>query len=478
MSDSTAQGLGIRDIHRAYKEKQMSVRDLVMRCLSRIAETDSPPGGLNAVLEINPDALFIADALDERLKRNENPSLLFGIPVLLKDNINTADKMHTSAGSLALSEHYAAKDASIVKRLRAAGAVILGKANMTEFANYMSDQGMPCGYSSRGGQVLNPHNHDESPGGSSSGSAAALAAGLCPLSVGTETSGSIMYPAWRNGIVGIKPTLGLVGRSGIIPISYTLDIAGPMANTVYDAAALLSVMAGFDADDPSTHGMNTEQEVVDYTQCLFSESLEGVRIGINPAHMDEGARSREEDEAFDSLCGLLEDAGALLIKDVAMEKLTVDMTIMKYEFKSAMNYYLAGSGGRTAMNTLQDIILYNQTHAERTLRFGQGLFLDANNKASGCLSEGEYVSAMKAREDAIKKLDKLFDDNKLDVMLCGAFSNIAPATGFPSITVPVGKEKNNVPIGSYWIARRYDEGRLLRAAHCAEKLISGASYKN
>jgi len=266
--------------------------------MSKIAEIDKCEGGLNSVLEINPDALFIADALDAKLKNSESMPPLFGIPILLKDNINTADRLHTSAGSAALADNYAPHDAHIVKLLRKAGAVILGKANMHD---YFAHDKMPAGYSSRGGQVLNPYNRDISPGASSSGSAVAVAAGLCAASIGTDTSSSIMYPAIQNGIVRIRPTRGLVGRSGIVRISSTSDTAGPMARTVRDAAIILSVIAGPDPNDAAVHSYGSSFPV-DYTKYLDKDGLKDMRIGVS---------KHENGAAFDILCKSIAKAGAI-----------------------------------------------------------------------------------------------------------------------------------------------------------------------
>ena len=461
----------IHDIHSAYKEKGLTVRELVLIYLSRIAEIDSCEGGLNSVLEINPDALFIADSLDAKLRSNENMPPLFGIPVLLKDNINTADRLHTSSGSVALADNCAPYDAHIVKRLREAGAVILGKANLTEFANYMTRENMPTGYSSRGGQVLNPYNRSTHPGGSSSGSGVAVAAGLCTVSIGTETSGSIISPAQQNGIVGIKPTLGLVGRSGIIPISSTHDTAGPMARTVRDAAVLLSVIADTDPNDAATHSYNSCIPI-DYTKYLDKDGLMGIKIGINRSQkLDNFAISEEERVVFDNLCKVISDAGATLIDNVDIDSDFNIGAIMHNEFKACMNYYLSTLGGSTAMKTMREIIEYNQAHAAVALRYGQSILLDVQNNTSGTMTEPKYIEALKRRDEVIAGFDKLFDDTGIDVMLCETFTNIAPFTGFPSMTVPIGQKQDKVPVGSYWIARRYDEPTLLKVTYAVEQIL-------
>jgi len=461
----------IQEIHKVYCEG-VTVKEVVLSYLSRIAEIDSCEDGLKSVIEVNPDALFIAEMLDGR-KNEINELPLYGIPVLLKDNINTYDRMHTTSGSVALANNYAPFDAPIVDRLRRAGAVILGKANMTEFANYMTRDGMPTGYSSRGGQVLNPYNRKEHPGGSSAGSGVAVAAGLCTLSVGTETSGSIISPAGRNGIVGIKPTLGLVGRSGIIPISSTHDTAGPMARNVRDAAIMLSVIAGYDHDDAATH-VRKHDDFVDYTQYLKSNRLDGVRIGINRPKSTEAFHvpeiSDERKAAFDHLCGLLSDTGAVLVDSIQMDYMFEMMRTMNNEFKSCLNYYL--STCQSKPKTLKDIIKYNQDNAAVALKYGQSILLGAENHTSGAMIEPAYIEGLIEREKTITELDRIFDENRIDVMLNTMFTNIAPFTGFPSMSIPIDQSRSdNIPLDSYWIARRFDEASLLKVCYAVEQIL-------
>lgn len=464
----------IQELHMAYKEGTTTVKQVVLTLLSRIAEIDSGADGLKSVIEINQDALFIAEKLDRQMPINAEMPPLYGIPVLLKDNINTKDRMHTAAGSVALSDNYAPYDAHIVKGLRQAGAVIIGKSNMTEFANYMSRDGMPNGYSSRGGQVLNPYNRKEHPGGSSSGSGVAVAAGLCTVAVGTETSGSIISPAGRSGIVGIKPTLGLVGRSGIIPISSTHDTAGPMARTVYDAALLLNVLAGKDPDDAATHVHNHNNP--DYTSYIGKNRLDGIRIGINRPQNTQTFKvpevSEESKIAFDNLCSLLSDAGAVLVDTIRLDYMYNMRGIMNNEFKPCLNYYLSTLNGSTKMKTLDDIVRYNQKHGATALKYGQSILLDAENNTSGALTEMAYIEGLVEREKTIGELDKIFDENQIDVMLNEAFTNIAPFTGFPSMTIPIGQSRDTgVPLSSYWIARRFDEASLIKVCSVAERLL-------
>jgi len=465
----------IPEIHKAYREGTATIKEVVVTYLSRIAEIDSCIDGLKSVIEINPDALFIAEALDQKMNELDVMPALYGIPVLLKDNINTYDRQRTTAGSVALADNYASYDAHIVELLRKAGAVILGKANMTEFANYMTRDGMPTGYSSRGGKVLNPYNRNEHPGGSSSGSGVAVAAGLCAVAIGTETAGSIISPASRNGIVGIKPTLGLVGRSGIIPISGTHDTAGPMARTVKDAAVLLTVIAGKDPKDAATH-MKSNETVIDYASHLRGQRLDGIRIGINRPRSTEAFKvpeiSEEDKAAFNRLCCLLSDAGAVLVDCISMDYMYNMKRTLNNEFKSCLNYYLSTLQGSTKMKNLKDIIEYNQCHSAAALKYGQSVLLDAENNTSGAMIESSYIEGLVEREKTIAELDKVFDDNRIDVMLCEIFTNIAPFTGFPSMTIPIGQNKeSNIPIGSYWIARRFDEVSLLKVGYVVEQLM-------
>ena len=342
---------------------------------------------------------------------------------------------------------------------------------MTEFANYMSRDNMPSGYSSRGGQVINPYNRDETPSGSSSGSGVAVAAGLCTVSIGTETSGSILHPAGYNGIVGIKPTLGLVGRSGIVPISSTHDTSGPMTRTVRDAAVLLNVIAGTDPSDPATHSYNFPT-VVDYTKHLDPNGLKGVKIGINRSQKLENFILPEEEKAsFDKLCQFLSGVGAILIDNIDIDSNFSIGKIMHNEFKSCINYYLSTLKENTKMKTLKDIIEYNQANAAIALKYGQSMLLDTENDTSGTMTEPEYIEALLERERTISEFDRLFDDNGIDVMLCETFTNIAPFTGFPSMTVPIGQRQDKLPVGSYWIARRFDEATLIKVAYGVEQLL-------
>ena len=457
----------IPKLQEAMQKNEINSRDLALHYLSRIAEIDKCEGGLNSVLELDPDALFVADMLDAMRKNGTMLGPLHGIPIMVKDNISTNDKMHTSAGSLALQHNYAPYDAHIVKLLRESGAVILGKTNMTEFANYMSN-GMANGYSSRGGQTLNLYDKTADPSGSSTGSAVAVAADLCGAALGTETWGSIMSPSQVGGIVGIKPTLGLVSRSGIIPISFTLDTAGPMARTVTDAAVLLGVVSGRDESDPVTFNANK----VDYTQYLDKNGLAGARIGINRMSLENA--DEEKTAILESLIPIMEKNGAKCV-DIPEHSFEYEEKfgiIMRYEFKCGINNYLKSLNGKNIPHTLGDIIQYNQNHPKEALRYGQSALIEAQNNASGTLTEAEYINAILAREEIIKGYDNIFLENEIDVLFDLAGSGLPPFTGFPYMTIPVGATKDGLPLGSSWAARRFDEAALIRVTYALEQILA------
>ena len=486
----------VHELQEAYREGTLTVKEVVMAHMARIAKIDSCEGGLRSVIELNPDALFMAERLDRVLALQENKILspLFGIPILIKDNISTwpAGRMRTSAGSLALANHYG-QQAFCLWGLESMDAIILGKTNMTEFANYMTSEGMPSGYSSRGGQTLCPYNRAEDPSGSSTGSAVAVAAGLSTLSIGTETSGSIISPAGANGVVGIKPTLGLVSRQGVIPISSTFDTPGPMARNVSDAALLLGIMSGVchidmatkvwpqsaeptEIHTPTFHMVSTAAKDYGsiYKQSLTGERLDGVRIGLNRAKEFEHWGMKDDDEAkaaFDSFCDMLKSAGATLVDNLEMEpRYDTRRVIMQHEFKACMNYYLHNTSPE--MRTLADIIKFNQANAATALKYGQSLLLDAQNKFSGNLTEPAYIEALLEREKAIAEMDNLFDQHNLDVLLGDVFVYIAPFTGFPSMTIPTGqRQKNNMPLRASFTARRLDEAKMINVAYVAEKML-------
>lgn len=463
----------INEIHNAYRDRKLTVRELVVSFLDAIARLDQGEDGLHAVMEVNPDALFIAKAMDQQLEsllQSDAPlPPLFGIPILLKDNINTGDRLHTTAGTLALNDLCAPYDATITAKLREAGALILGKANMTELANYISNN-MVNGFSARGGQGRNPYGKELDTGGSSSGSGIAVAAGLCTVAVGTETCGSILSPASNNGVVGIKPTLGRLSRKGIIPICSTHDTAGPIARSVEDTAILMMAMEGSDPADAATLSWPKEVAEINLNDL---PNLTGVRIGINSAiPVTSEAYPRPEDAAaFARLCSLLEQAGATLVPNTDLKTGRAIYAIMIHEYKACMNDYLASVRSATDIHTMADIIAFNEAHAETAIPLGQHILLRAQNETSGRLVEPEYLEALEEREQTVAELDRVFDENNIDIMLTETFSTLAPFCGFPSMTVPMGQRENRSPIPSYWMARRFDEAVLVKVGRAVEKLL-------
>lgn len=444
------------------KNKKISVRELALYCLSLIFSKDQCKNGYNSVLEINPEVLFLADSLDDLQHKGNDLGPLHGIPILLKDNINTGDKMPTSAGSLALKDNYAKYDAHLVSRLRRGGALILGNTNMTEFANYMTND-MPNGYSSRGGFVNSATQFN--PSGSSTGSAVAVATGLCPAAIGTENIGSIISPALNNMIVGVKPTTGLISRHGVIPISTTYDTPGPMARCVMDAAILLGVMSGRDEKDPATFRLS--DKTYDFHSGLKEGRLNGIRVGIADITNDPDLDDPEFVKAIDRIIRILEERGASCVP-LQEYSLSLDRAgdISRYEFKNAMNSYLSLHNPSYKIRTLEDIIRYNQDHVGEALRFGQSTLLDIQNNTSGTQSEMDYLLALVEREAAISEYDKLFDDNGVDVIFSLTHTGDNAVTGFPCMTMPIGTP--DFPIGSHWMAQKYKEQVLLKTAYSVE----------
>ena len=461
----------IHQMQAAMEAGETSSRALVLHYLARIAASDKAGLTLNSVLELNPDALFLADSLDAERGRTGPRGPLHGIPILLKDNIDTGDQMHTSAGSLALAHSFAPRDAHLVKGLRAAGAVLLGKANMTEFANFMT-AGMPTGYSSRGGQVLNPYNLSAPTGGSSAGSAVAVACSFCAAAVGTETSGSILNPAGRNAVVGLKPTVGLISRSGIIPISRSQDTAGPMARTVRDAALLLNAMTEPDEEDPATG--TAKPLPADYTAFLDSNGLEGARIGIPRDYYFEEV---EEDRRnlFNRAVERMKELGAVIVDpaDIPTSRQIVYSSVLLNEFKNGLEYYLSRLSAGAQVRTLGDIIAFNNAHPMEALRYGQSLLLDAEYRTSGSLTEPAYLRdrLTDLKLCRTEGIDAVMDRHRLDALLFPADfgSRIAARAGYPSLIVPAGKTAENVPFGVTFTARAFEEPMLFRLGYAYEQ---------
>jgi len=456
----------------AMDQGRLTAVQLTRHCLARIEAYDRSGPRLNAVLEVNPDALALAAALDRERRATGRRSPLHGIPVLLKDNIATADRLHTSAGSLALQDCVAPRDAFLVARLRAAGAVLLGKTNMTEWANFMTT-GMPAGYSSRGGQVINPYGTDLGPGGSSSGSGVAVAAGFCTTAVGTETSGSILSPANQNAVVGIKPTVGLVSRSGIIPIAASQDTAGPLARTVTDAALLLGALTGVDPRDRATRASRAHAPH-DYTACLDPGGLVGARLGVPRAVYFERLSSGET-AVIDAALQALRDLGATVVDPAdiltAREVVTFRSDVMLYEFKRDLNRYLAELGEGAPIRSLRDLIRFNEARPREMLRFGQ-IRLLAAQATSGLRAVTYTVSrAEDMRLARTEGIDPVLERERLDALVFPGWTGavIGAKAGYPSVIVPAGYTAEGAPIGLTFLGRAWSEPTLIRLAYAFER---------
>ncbi|WP_077619160.1 amidase family protein [Bacillus sinesaloumensis] len=459
----------IDSIQEKYSNGELTAKEVVLLYLDRISNFDS---ALKSVIEINPDAIQIAMALDAERKENGPRGPLHGIPVLLKDNLDTNDKMHTSAGSLALADSYAQEDSYVAYLLREAGAIILGKTNMTEWANFMTE-GMPSGYSSRGGQTLNPYGPGKfDVGGSSAGSGSAIAANFAVVAIGTETSGSILSPSSQNSLVGIKPTVGLVSRSGIIPIAHTQDTAGPMARTVKDAAYLLSAISKVDHRDSITYTSRVLPST-DFTQFLAVDGLKGARIGIaREVYFD--YLSKNKLAVMDQAINKLKELGATVIEDVRIpsSKNKWNYDVLTYEFKVDLNNYLRNIDTSLPIHNLADLIAFNKQNEEKMLKYGQVL-LEKAEKTSGTLKEKEYIEALESDHyhSTINGIDYVLEHNQLDaVVFPNNFGAGIPAkAGYPSITIPAGYTPEGEPVGITFTGTAYSEPTLIKLAYSFEQ---------
>ena len=451
--------------------------------LQRIAAIDKSGPTLNSVIELNPDAVSIAKQMDAERKAGKLRGPLHGIPVLIKDNIDTADKMMTTAGSLALAGHVATKDAFIVAKLRDAGAVLLGKTNLSEWANFRSTKSC-SGWSSRGGQTKNPYILDHNPCGSSSGSGVAVATNLCAVAVGTETDGSVTCPASVNGTVGIKPTVGLLSRSGIIPISATQDTAGPLARTVKDAAILLSAMTGVDANDAKTKE-SEGKTVTDYTTFLDANALKGKRLGVEKKKYENQFLNRLQDKAI----ALMKQQGAEIIELEYLDKLNAlgdaEFELMKFEFKDGLNKYLSTANAN--VKTIADVIAFNKANEDNVMpTFKQETMVMSEAKAG--LGSKEYKEAFEKSHVGSKKIiDAVLQQNKLDALFgltmgpaCSIdtiygdrwgdvfLTSPAAMSGYPHISVPCGMVYA-LPVGLSFFSTAYKEGELIAIAYAFEQ---------
>jgi amidase len=475
----------IGELQDGVKSGKYTARSITEKYLARIEEIDKRGPGINSVIEVNPDALAIADALDKTESKVRHP--LHGIPILIKDNIDTADRMMTTAGSLALVGAKPLKDSFVARKLREAGAVILGKTNPSEWANIRSSHST-SGWSGRGGLTKNPYALDRNPCGSSSGSGAATSANLCAASIGTETDGSIVCPSSANGLVGIKPTVGLVSRAGIIPISHTQDSAGPMCRTVRDAAIVLGALTGVDADDSAT-AASVGKIVSDYTQFLNADGLRGARIGVVRKYF---GFSDTVDTLMETALDAMKKQGAILVDPADID--TIGKTsdnetlVLQYELKADMNAYLAKLGSNAPMKTLKDLIAFNERNHEKEMRyFGQDMFIKA--EAKGQLTTKEYLDALEANLRMARQegIDAVMEKFKLDALVAptggpawvtdlvngdnaaGQSSSGAAVAGYPSVTVPAGFAFGALPVGISFFGRAWSEGVLIKLAYSFEQ---------
>ncbi len=478
--------MSIAAMQEAMASGRYTSRQLTELYLKRIAELDSRGPALRSISETNPDALTIAAAVDEERKTKGPRGPLHGIPIVIKDNIDTADKMMTTAGSLALDGSIAARDAFVVERLRAAGAVIIAKTNLSEWANFRSTKSS-SGWSGRGGQVKNPYALDRNPCGSSSGTGTAVAANLAAAGVGTETDGSIVCPASVNGLVGIKPTVGLVSRSGIIPISRTQDTAGPMARTVADAAALLAGMVGEDPRDAVTRG--SSKRAADYIAALDANALKGARIGV--ARKRYFGYSPAADRLAEDAIAAMKAKGAIIVDPADIPTATqlddCEFEVLLYEFKAGLNEYLASVRPSTKVKSLADLIAFNTREEDREMPyFGQEIFVMAQKK--GPLTDPTYKRARATCRTRSRTLglDAVLRKHRLDALVAptgspawptdlvngdhftGASSTPAAVAGYPSITVPAG-QVFGLPVGLSFIGRAWSEPRLISLAFAYEQ---------
>ena len=484
--------VSILELQRRMDSGQETARTIAEKYLRRIEEIDGQGPALRAVIEINPEAIAIADSLDRERREAGVRGPLHGISILIKDNIGTADRMTTTAGSLALEGSIPARDSFMARKLRQAGAVLLGKTNLSEWANFRSTRST-SGWSGRGGLTRNPYALDRNPCGSSSGSGVAASASLCSAAIGTETDGSIVCPSTANGIVGIKPTVGLVSRTGIIPISHSQDTAGPMARTVADAVAVLGALTGVDPDDSHT-AASRGRSYTDYSRFLDPSGLRGARIGLvrrllgfHPA----------VDGIVEEAVRAMRNLGAEVVDPVDIptwgEWSESEREVMLYEFKAGLNAYLARLGGSPRVRSLKELIRFNEENADREMHyFGQERFIQAQEK--GPLSDKRYRDAL-ARNHRLSRtegIDRAMEEHRLDALLAptggpawvtdlvngdsygGGSSGGAAVAGYPIVTVPAGFV-HGLPVGISFFGRAWSEGKLIRLAYAFEQAQSSGA---
>jgi len=476
----------IADLQAYLQSGQGSSRRLCQLYLDRIEALNAKGPAINAVIELNPDALSIADGLDKERKAGKLRSPLHGIPVLLKDNIDTGDKMQTTAGALALAGHHAAHDSFVARQLRAAGAIILGKTNLSEWANFRSTHSA-SGWSSRGGQTHNPYVLDRTPSGSSAGSGAAVAASLCAAAVGTETNGSIVSPSSVNGLVGLKPTVGLVSRTGIIPISATQDTAGPMARTVRDAALLLGGLVGADPADAATQAAAAPKQSLDYTRLLRPDALKGQRLGVEKGHL---ASQTAAGELLRQAVAVLKAQGATVVEvDVRTATAPIgeaEFDVLLYEFKDGVNKYLGQTNA--PVKTLAEVIAFNKANAAKAMPFFQQEILEQAEKTDGLGAEKYKTALRKVVDTSRAALDAALKTDGGLAAIVGittgpaacidlvngeygtgpGFAGPAAMAGYPHLTVPMG-DAHGLPIGLSFVSGPYKEAEILGLGYAYEQ---------
>ena len=482
--NSWVEELSITQLQQGYKTGKYTVKDVVKIYIDRINEIDKNGPKLNSVIDINPDALMIAEEMDKQLSTGKPLGSLFGVPVILKDNIDTRDKMPTTGGATALQNTFPKSDSHVARKLREAGAVIIAKSNLSEWANFRAKMSS-SGWSGVGGQTRNPYVLDRNPCGSSSGSGVAVSANLCMFAIGTETNGSIVCPSNNNGIVGIKPTVGLISRTGIIPISFTQDTPGPMGRTVEDAAIALGALTGIDSSDSKTFA-SQGKSFTDYTRFLKKDGLKGKRIGLYRKSM---GFSDKVDTLMNKAVAYMKANGAEVV-DIEFPKTAnyddASFTVLLYEFKDGLNKYFAGRGNDSQVRTLEELIKFNKTDSVELRYFDQGLLELAEKK--GDLNSEEYKKAMATMNKATREdgIDKVMNTYKLDAIIAptgspawktdmllgdhfvGGSSSLAAISGYPAITVPMGFI-DELPVGITFFGKAWNEPVLLEIAYSYEQ---------
>ena len=477
--------LTITDLQQGLQSGKYTSRELVEKYSDRISDIDKKGPALTSVIEMNPDAEQIAAALDRERKERGPRGPLHGIPILIKDNIDTQDRMMTTAGSLALVGAKPARDAFVAQKLREAGAVILGKTNLSEWANFRSTKSS-SGWSARGGQTKNPYSLERNPCGSSSGSGAAVASNLCAAAIGTETDGSIVCPSSANSLVGIKPTLGLVSRAGIIPIAHSQDTAGPMTRTVSDAAIILSALTGIDPRDAATNASRGRS--ADYTKFLDKDGLRGMRLGVARKHFGFNERV---DKLMSDLLNEMRKLGAVLVDPADIPTTgkfdDSEFEVLLYEFKADLNAYLAGLGPQAPVRSLKDVIAFNEKNREREMPyFGQDIMIKA--EAKGPLTSKAYLAALRKNHllTRTQGIDFVMKKNRLDALVAptggpswptdwingdhftGGYSSASAVAGYPHITVPAGYVFG-LPVGISFFGGAFSEPKLIKIAYAFEQ---------